>query len=128
MFHFSTVTCIEWAFRLPGDVLLPKGAPLKDLLRKICAEVYGQLPIASSKRGFVVPISAWLRGPLREVMEASLCTLRDSGLLETTGIDDVEEIFVGKQIASLVPIVGSCYSRVLARDAACSGTRYERDG
>jgi hypothetical protein len=26
-------------------------------------------------------------------MEASLCTLRDSGLLETTGIDDVEEIF-----------------------------------
>jgi asparagine synthase (glutamine-hydrolysing) len=84
---------IEWAFRLPGDVLLPKGAPLKYLLRKICAEVYGQLPVASSKRGFVVPISAWLRGPLREVMEASLCTLRDSGLLETTGIDDVEEIF-----------------------------------
>ena len=84
---------IEWAFRLPGDVLLPKGAPLKYLLRKICAEVYGQLPVASSKRGFVVPISAWLRGPLREVREASLCTLRDSGLLETTGIDDVEEIF-----------------------------------
>jgi asparagine synthase (glutamine-hydrolysing) len=84
---------LEWAFRLPGDVLLPKGAPLKYLLRKICAEVYGQLPVASSKRGFVVPISAWLRGPLREVMEASLCTLRDSGLLATTGIDDVEEIF-----------------------------------
>jgi asparagine synthase (glutamine-hydrolysing) len=84
---------IEWAFRLPGDVLLPKGAPLKYLLRKICAEVYGQLPVASSKRGFVVPISAWLRGPLREVMEVSLGTLRDSGLLDTTGIDDVEEIF-----------------------------------
>jgi asparagine synthase (glutamine-hydrolysing) len=62
-------------------------------LRKICAEVYGQLPVASSKRGFVVPISAWLRGPLREVMETSLRTLRDSGLLDTTGIDDVEEIF-----------------------------------
>jgi asparagine synthase (glutamine-hydrolysing) len=84
---------IDWAFRLPGDVLLPTGAPLKHLLRKICAEVYGQLPVASSKRGFVVPISAWLRGPLRDVMEASLHTLRDSGLLETTGIDDVEEIF-----------------------------------
>lgn len=84
---------IEWAFRLPGDVLLPKGAPLKYLLRKICAEVYGQLPVASSKRGFVVPISAWLRGPLREVMDGSLGTLRDSGLLDTTGIDDVEEIF-----------------------------------
>ncbi len=84
---------IDWAFRLPGDVVLPKGAPLKHLLRKICAEVYGQLPVASSKRGFVVPISAWLRGPLREVMETSLGTLRDSGLLDTAGIDDVEEIF-----------------------------------
>jgi len=90
---FLDLDLIEWAFRLPGDVLLPKGAPLKYLLRKICAEVYGQLPVASSKRGFVIPISSWLRGPLREVMEVSLCTLRDSGLLDTTGIDDVEEIF-----------------------------------
>ena len=84
---------IEWAFRLPGDVLLPKGAPLKHLLRNICAEVYEKLPVSSSKRGFVLPISAWLRGPLREVMEVSLRTVRDSGTLDTTGIDDVEEIF-----------------------------------
>lgn len=37
---------VEWAFRLPGDVLLPKRAPLKYLLRKICADVYRELPIA----------------------------------------------------------------------------------
>jgi len=90
---FLDLDLIEWAFRLPGDVLLPKGTPLKYLLRKICAEVYGKLPIASSKRGFVIPISAWLRGPLREVMEVSLRTLRDSGLLDPTGIDDVQELF-----------------------------------
>jgi asparagine synthase (glutamine-hydrolysing) len=90
---FLDLDLIEWAFRLPGDVLLPKGTPLKYLLRKICAEVYGTLPVASSKRGFVIPISAWLRGPLREVMEGSLRTLRDSGLLDTTGIDHVEELF-----------------------------------
>jgi asparagine synthase (glutamine-hydrolysing) len=90
---FLDLDLIEWAFRLPGDVLLPKGTPLKYLLRKICAEVYGTLPVASSKRGFVIPISAWLRGPLREVMEGSLRTLRDSGLLDTTGIDDVEKLF-----------------------------------
>src|SRR5215469_4335600 len=29
---------VEWTFRLPGDVLLPKGTPLKYLLRKICAD------------------------------------------------------------------------------------------
>jgi asparagine synthase (glutamine-hydrolysing) len=84
---------IEWAFRLPGDVLLPKAAPLKYLLRKICADVYGKVPLASSKRGFVLPISAWLRGPLREVTEVSLRTLRDSGVLGTTGIEDIEEVF-----------------------------------
>jgi asparagine synthase (glutamine-hydrolysing) len=90
---FLDLDLIEWAFRLPGTVLLPKGAPLKYMLRKICGEVYGKLPVASSKRGFVVPISAWLRGPLREVMEASLCTLRGSGLLDTAGIDEVQQVF-----------------------------------
>ncbi|HEY6769747.1 MAG TPA: asparagine synthase (glutamine-hydrolyzing), partial [Candidatus Sulfotelmatobacter sp.] len=84
---------IEWAFRLPGNVLLPKGAPLKYMLRRICADVYGKLPVASFKRGFVVPISAWLRGPLREVMESSLCTVRNAGLLDTRGIDDVQQVF-----------------------------------
>jgi asparagine synthase (glutamine-hydrolysing) len=90
---FLDLDLIEWAFRLPGDVLLPKGTPLKYLLRQICAEVYGKLPVASPKRGFVIPISAWLRGPLREVMEVSLRTLRDSGLLDPSGIDDVQERF-----------------------------------
>jgi asparagine synthase (glutamine-hydrolysing) len=90
---FLDLDLIEWAFRLPGNVLLPKGAPLKYLLRKICAEVYGRLPVASSKQGFVIPISAWLRGPLREVMEVSLRTLRDSGLLDPAGIDDVQDLF-----------------------------------
>jgi len=84
---------VKWAFRLPGDVLLPKRAPLKYLLREICTDVYRGLPIASSKRGFVIPISQWLRGPLREVAEESLCSLRDSGLLDCNGIDEVKQAF-----------------------------------
>ena len=84
---------IEWAFRLPGDVLLPKRAPLKYLLRQMCANVYGKLPIAPSKRGFVIPISEWLRGPLREVAEESLSSLQGSGLLDPSGIDEVQELF-----------------------------------
>ncbi|MCU1300670.1 MAG: Asparagine synthase (Glutamine-hydrolyzing) [Candidatus Sulfotelmatobacter sp.] len=84
---------MEWAFRLPGDVLLPKRAPLKYLLRQICSDVYARVPIASSKRGFVIPISEWLRGPLRAVAEESLSSLRDSGLLDPSGIDEVQELF-----------------------------------
>jgi asparagine synthase (glutamine-hydrolysing) len=90
---FLDCDLVEWAFRLPGNVLLPKGAPLKYLLREICADVYGKLPIASSKRGFVIPISEWLRGSLREVAEESLGSLRDSGLLDPIGIDEVQELF-----------------------------------
>lgn len=90
---FLDCDLVEWAFRLPGDVLLPKRAPLKHLLRQICADVYGKLPIASSKRGFVIPISEWLRGPLRGVVEESLGSLHDSGLLDPTGINEVRELF-----------------------------------
>jgi asparagine synthase (glutamine-hydrolysing) len=84
---------VEWAYRLPGDVLLPKRAPLKYLLRKICADVYRGLPIATSKRGFVIPISVWLRGPLQEVAEESLRSLHESGLLDPTGIDEIKKTF-----------------------------------
>jgi asparagine synthase (glutamine-hydrolysing) len=84
---------VEWAFQLPGDVLLPKRAPLKYLLRQICADVYAKLPIASSKRGFVIPISEWLRGPLQEVTQESLRTLQESSLIEPAGIDEVQELF-----------------------------------
>ena len=90
---FLDLDLIEWAFRLPGDILLPKRAPSKYLLRKMCANVYGKLPIASSKRGFMIPISEWLQGPLREVAQDSLRTLQDSGLLDPTGIDEVQKLF-----------------------------------
>jgi asparagine synthase (glutamine-hydrolysing) len=84
---------IEWAFRLPGDVVLPNRAPSKFLLRQICSDVYGKLPVASSKRGFVIPISEWMRGPLRETVEESLGTLHDSGLIDPAGINEVQELF-----------------------------------
>jgi hypothetical protein len=31
------------------------------------------------KRGFHLPIGAWLQGPLRDLMESSLATLRREG-------------------------------------------------
>src|SRR6202043_1646263 len=90
---FLDTDLVEWAFRLPGDVLLPRRASSKYLLRKICADVYRDVPIASSKRGFVIPISEWLRGPLREVAEESLRSLQDSELLQRAGIDAVKKAF-----------------------------------
>ena len=84
---------VEWAFRLPGDVLLPRRAPLKYLLRKMCADLYTKSQVHQPKRGFVLPFVAWLAGPLREVMEENLRFLRGSGLLDPAGIEVVHRLF-----------------------------------
>ena len=84
---------VEWAFRLPGDVLLPRRAPLKYLLRKICADLYTKSQVHQPKRGFVLPFGAWLVGPLREMMEENLRFLRGSGLLDPAGIEVVRRLF-----------------------------------
>ena len=84
---------VEWAFRLPGSVLLPKRAPLKHLLRQICADLYSAPQRVQSKRGFTLPLGPWLMGPLREIMEENLRTLRSSGLLDPAGLDSVCELF-----------------------------------
>jgi asparagine synthase (glutamine-hydrolysing) len=84
---------VEWAFRLPGDVLLPRRAPLKYLLRKICADLYTKSLMHQPKRGFVLPFGAWLAGPLREIMEENLRFLSCSGLLDPTGIEAVRRLF-----------------------------------
>jgi asparagine synthase (glutamine-hydrolysing) len=84
---------VEWAFRLPGDVLLPRKVPLKYLLRKICADLYAESQIRQPKRGFAIPWAAWLRGPLRELMEDNLRFLRSSALLDPAGIDVLRKLF-----------------------------------
>jgi len=84
---------VEWTFRLPGDLLLPKRTPLKHLLRKICADFYARSQVYQRKRGFVLPLSTWLEGPLREMMEENLRWLGGSGLLDRAGIKVVRRLF-----------------------------------
>ena len=83
----------EWALGLPGNVLLPRGAPQKYLLRKMCASLYTSAQLKQPKRGFALPFAAWLQGPLRELMEENLRSLRLSGLLDPRGIDLLRKMF-----------------------------------
>jgi asparagine synthase (glutamine-hydrolysing) len=83
----------EWALGLPGNVLLPRGAPQKYLLRKMCASLYTRAQLQQPKRGFALPLAAWLQGPLRELMEENLRSLRSSGLLDPRGIDLLRKMF-----------------------------------
>jgi asparagine synthase (glutamine-hydrolysing) len=84
---------VEWAFRIPGSMLLPRGARPKHLLREICADLYSGSQRAQTKRGFSIPYAPWLMGPLREIMEEDLRTLRNCGLLDPKGIDLKCELF-----------------------------------
>jgi len=83
----------EWAFKFPANVLLPKKAPLKHLLRKICADLYTESQLKQPKRGFSLPFAAWLQGPLRELMEENLRYLRSSTILDPSGINLVCRLF-----------------------------------
>lgn len=83
----------EWALGLPGHVLLPRRAPQKYLLRKMCANLYVNAQLKQPKRGFALPFAAWLQGPLRELVEENLRSLRLSGLLDPRGIDLLRKMF-----------------------------------
>ena len=85
---------VNWVFRIPGDMLLPKGAPSKHLLRTMCADLYTTSQKEQGKRGFMPPIGLWLLGPLRDTMEESLRSLKDSGLINPAGVAPIIDTFL----------------------------------
>jgi len=84
---------VDWVFRLPSDVLLPRGAPSKQLLRSMCAGLFTPAQLEQGKRGFMPPIGLWLQGPLRETMEESLRSLKNSGLIDPSGVAPIIQTF-----------------------------------
>lgn len=91
---------VEWVFRLPGATLLPQGAPHKFLLREMCGDLYAPILTRLPKRGFTPPFALWLLGPLREVMEESLRTVKASGLLAPEGVERLRGIFLREPLSA----------------------------
>jgi asparagine synthase (glutamine-hydrolysing) len=61
----------EFAFQLP-DSMKMRGSVGKYLLRKLAAKLLPASVVHGPKRGFAIPLAAWLRGPLRELLVDSL--------------------------------------------------------
>ncbi len=80
---------VEWAFGMPGDVLLPSGRADKFLLRRICAAFYEEEQLRRAKRGFSAPFSVWLLGPLQEPVKEGLAAVKRSGLVDPAGVDRI---------------------------------------
>jgi asparagine synthase (glutamine-hydrolysing) len=80
---------IDWAFSIPSTLKVHRGRT-KHILRLAAT---GHLPdriVDRPKKGFGVPLGAWLRGPLRERVDRALdaSPLWDTGLLDRDAFRD----------------------------------------
>ena len=80
----DTQVC-DLAGHLPTAVLMPGGRP-KGLLREVAARYVPSDIVRRPKAGFAVPMADWLRGHLRDGLEASLF----DGQLDQLGVDRAE--------------------------------------
>jgi len=76
---------VEWAMRLPVAFKL-RGATSKYLLKELLRRYLPERLVSRPKRGFGMPVAAWLRGPLRDWAAA---ILHEDSLFIGTPIDRV---------------------------------------
>jgi asparagine synthase (glutamine-hydrolysing) len=79
---------------LPGTVRLPAGAPGKYLLRQAFASLLRPELQRQPKRGFTLPISRWMLGPLRDWCEQSIAAWNYLGWLRPEGVKSICDAFL----------------------------------
>ncbi|MDB5562043.1 MAG: asnB 5 [Hyphomicrobiales bacterium] len=87
---------LDLASSLTGRRRLPSGRPNKYLLRRAFPDLLSADLLNQPKRGFTLPISAWMQGPLNDLCLSGLDYLKASGLVLPSGIDAVWDSFVAE--------------------------------
>jgi asparagine synthase (glutamine-hydrolysing) len=72
---------------IPGNLRLPRHGETKTLLRRAFAAEIGPDLARQGKRGFVLPLARWMRGPLRELCANAVGRLKQSGLCDPAGVE-----------------------------------------
>jgi asparagine synthase (glutamine-hydrolysing) len=87
---------VDWTARLDPRHLL-RGRSGKDLLRRAAADLLPREIAFGRKQGLSVPTDAWLRGPLREVLEASFspALVARQGIFRPQAMKRLKERFEG---------------------------------
>lgn len=92
------------AARIPSSLKLPPGGPGKFILRKTLARKLNE-PMSRPKKGFPVPLSAWLTGPLRKRIQdelfssaSAVCGLLDRKLLRAAWEDTLANRWDGARV------------------------------
>ena len=98
---------VEHVWRLPMRMKVRDGQD-KWLLRQILYRHVPRALIDRPKRGFSVPVGAWLRGPLREWAESLLSEqrLREGGYFEPTLVREVWRKFLAGHAFDQEPLWG----------------------
>jgi asparagine synthase (glutamine-hydrolysing) len=104
---FLDYQLVEWAMRLPVGYKL-SGSTTKSLLKRVLCRYLPPHLVYQPKRGFGVPVGAWLRGPLRswaatlldertlfEHVPLNRWQLRELFRLHTTGARDAHPLLWG---------------------------------
>jgi asparagine synthase (glutamine-hydrolysing) len=77
---------IEFCARLPIGLKVKRGVG-KYLLKRLAERYYPADFVHRPKQGFAIPLLSWLRGPLREMLDA---TLRDPRLMAPLSLPVIE--------------------------------------
>jgi asparagine synthase (glutamine-hydrolysing) len=87
---FLDYELVEFAAGLP-DRAKVRGLTQKVLLRRLMRDRLPASTLRQGKRGFNAPVSAWLRGPLRGLVEELLSSrsLRDAGLFDPVPVAEL---------------------------------------
>lgn len=85
---------LDLAMTIPGKIRLPQGRADKHLLRLAFPELLRPRLLAQKKRGFVMPIGKWMRGPLRELCEVGLQATKSAGVLRAPAVDVTWDAFL----------------------------------
>jgi asparagine synthase (glutamine-hydrolysing) len=82
---FLDPVLVELAATIPSSLKL-SGWRTKYILKAALAGILPPTVVWRRKQGLGVPIAAWLRGPLRHVMESHLAALTRRGLVDATAV------------------------------------------
>ncbi len=112
----------EFAHSLPGRARLIPGAWNKQLLRSTFPRFLRADLLAQGKRGFALPIRRWMTGPIRELCEDGLNSLKAHGVVPPAGVDAIWNAYLAApespiwSRAFMLVVLGFYLKRVHSRE------------
>lgn len=85
---------LDLMLAIPGNVRIPNAVANKHLLRLAFAPYLRPVLLAQRKRGFTLPIARWMYGPLRDLCQHALVSLKSLGIVRQTGIEELWNAFL----------------------------------